>query len=117
MARQMKRLKKVNSIEEIPDFASEAEEAEFWSTHSLGEALLDQMEPIPESELSPDIRRTRPVSVRLGEDVVERLESLARTRNITLQALVRGFIVDGLTREEIREGSVPRAANSSLRSD
>jgi macrodomain Ter protein organizer (MatP/YcbG family) len=104
-----RKLTEIHSWDEVPDFASEAEEAEFWSTHSLGEALLDQMEPIPESELSPDIRRTRPVSVRLGEDVVERLETLARTRKITLQALVKGFIVDGLDEEEAREGMATMA--------
>ena len=27
---------------------TEGEEAEFWSSHSLGQELLDQMEPVPE---------------------------------------------------------------------
>jgi hypothetical protein len=34
----------VNSVYEIPEFASEAEEAEFWDTHRLGPALLSKME-------------------------------------------------------------------------
>lgn len=103
------RLTEIQSWDEVPDFASEAEEAEFWSTHSLGEALLDRMEPLPESELSQDIRRTRPVSVRLGEDIVERLEALARRRNVASKALVKGFILDRLKEEEAREGMATTA--------
>ena len=32
---------------------TEGEEAEFWSSHSLGQELLDQMEPVPEGLLPP----------------------------------------------------------------
>lgn len=113
MRTNTRRLTEIQSWDEVPNFASEAEEAEFWSTHALGDALLDRMEPIPESELPLDIRRTRPVSVRLGEDVVERLEALARRRNVTPQALVKGFIVDGLNEGEAREGPATAAGQSA----
>jgi len=46
-------LKPIQRLEEIPPFASEAEEAEFWSTHSFGEALLEQMKPLPQDVLPP----------------------------------------------------------------
>jgi hypothetical protein len=38
---------------EIPPFASEDDEAEFWATHRLGPELLDQAEPIPKGERPP----------------------------------------------------------------
>ena len=33
--------------EDIPQTMSEAEEAEFWSTHSFSDALLEEMQPVP----------------------------------------------------------------------
>jgi hypothetical protein len=44
-------MKEIQSPEEIPSVANEAEEAEFWAIHSLGERFLERMEPIPEDEL------------------------------------------------------------------
>jgi hypothetical protein len=40
-----RRLAAVNRPEDIPAFRSEAEEAEFWATHSLGEAFLQRFQP------------------------------------------------------------------------
>ena len=37
----------VESFDDVPDFKTEAEEQEFWSTHCFGEGLLAQMEPVP----------------------------------------------------------------------
>ena len=34
------KLKKVHSLEEIPEFASEEEEARFWAEHGLGRSSL-----------------------------------------------------------------------------
>jgi hypothetical protein len=36
----------LQSWDEVPEFASEAEEADYWGSHSLGQALLDQMSPL-----------------------------------------------------------------------
>jgi hypothetical protein len=43
----------IHNWAEVPAFASEVEEAEFWVSHTLGETLLDQMEPSPEGLLPP----------------------------------------------------------------
>lgn len=37
----------VNDWSDVPDFATEQEEQAFWATHSLGERLLEQMQPVP----------------------------------------------------------------------
>ena len=73
--------------EEVPQFASEAEEQAFWSTHTLGEPLLEQFAPVPvqgDDDLPPASRRpdadqpcTRPVAIRLDRDVLRRLRALA----------------------------------------
>ena len=37
----------IERLEDIPQTMSEAEEAEFWSTHTLSDALLEEMQPVP----------------------------------------------------------------------
>lgn len=50
----------VRSLADVPEFGSEAEEAEFWSTHEIGADVLDQMKPVPKGVLPPPDRRPRP---------------------------------------------------------
>ena len=52
-------MQEIHSLEEIPAFKNEAEEADFWATHSLGEELLERMEPIPEEILPPRAKDTK----------------------------------------------------------
>lgn len=56
----------INDWSEVPQFANEADEAEFWRTHSLGERLLDQMRPI--DEVLPQLKRRRRRSIVLRPD-------------------------------------------------
>lgn len=37
----------INDWSEVPEFASESEEQDYWSTHRMGDALLEQFEPVP----------------------------------------------------------------------
>ncbi|MGH3086678.1 MAG: CopG family antitoxin [Rubrobacteraceae bacterium] len=100
------KLKEVNSLEEIPEFESEAEEAEFWSTHSFGDGLLDEMKPIPEGELPPPRSPGNPVSIRLDADLLNRLKALAAARGIGYQSLLEQFIAERVCDEEKREGTL-----------
>lgn len=94
----------LKSLDEVPEFKSEAEEAEFWSAHSLAE-IWDQLEPI-EIEVSPrarrvTLRRTRkkPVTLRLEERQIALAKQLARTKSLSYQALMRSWINEGIARE------------------
>ncbi len=58
MPREVPQKREIQSFGEIPSFLSEDEEVEFWDTHTLGDALLDLMEPLPEEILPVD--RSRP---------------------------------------------------------
>jgi hypothetical protein len=59
---------------EIPDNMTEAEEAEFWDTHEITEEFLEKAEPVPEHELPTPRSRTRPISLRMDDDVLGRLK-------------------------------------------
>ena len=104
-------LPQVNSDAEIPTFADECEEAEFWATHSLGPNLLEQMRPIPPEgdTVFPPARedeRTRPIALRFGEDTLRRLRALAAKKRIGYQTLLKQFVAERLYEEEKREGLV-----------
>lgn len=97
------KLKKVQSVEDIPAFASEEEEARFWSEHGFGKQMLDRMEPIGEDWLPPPRARTRPVSVRLDEEMLRRLKAMAARRGKRYQTLLKQFVLERLYEEERRE--------------
>lgn len=106
---KLKELKEVNSPEEIPEFESEKEEAEFWSTHSFGEGFLEKMEPIPEGVLPPTRPRTKPISLRFDEDVLGRLKEMAKVKHKGYQTMLKEFVIERLYEEETREGLLRKA--------
>jgi hypothetical protein len=96
----------IESWAEVPRFTSEAEEAEYWASHELGDQLLDQMGPVPEGELPPARPRTRPVAIRFDEDTLLRLRALAARRHKGYQTLLKEFVMERLYEEEKRDGIV-----------
>ena len=105
------KLKTIKSWDEVPEFQNEHEEHEFWGSHSLSEELLETFEPRSErSNLPPprELTITRPrkgsVSVRMENDLVNRLKTLAAVKGIGYQTLLRQFVADRVYEEEKREG-------------
>ena len=96
----------IEDWDEVPHFASEAEEAEFWATHQLGEGLLGQMGPVPEGALPPPRPRTRPVAIRFDDATLRRLKFLAARRHKGYQTMLKEFVLERLYEEEKRDGIV-----------
>lgn len=103
---QQPKMKEIQSPDEIPAFRSEDEEAEFWSTHSLGSGMLERMGPLPADVLPPADSRRRSAALRLDSDIVRRLKALARQKHKNYQTLLKEFVVERLYEEEKREGLV-----------
>jgi uncharacterized protein (DUF4415 family) len=89
---------------EIPENMTEAEEREFWDTHEITEEFLEKAEPVPEQELPAPRPRTRPISLRLDDDVLRRLKDVAWKKHKGYQTLLKEFVVERLYEEEKREG-------------
>jgi hypothetical protein len=89
----------IDGREEIPAFSSEAEEADFWSTHSFGPDLLDEF-TAPTDEEAPPARRTRPITVRLDEDVLARIKRLAAQQQKPYQRLMKEMLLVQLAHVE-----------------
>lgn len=104
-SKSAKRMKYIGSLDEVPRFRNETEEAEYWSTHSLAK-IWDQLEPV-EIEVSPKLRniilpraRKKPVTLRLEERQIAAAKKLARAKSLSYQALMRSWINEGIVREE-----------------
>ncbi len=105
----------VASWDEVPAFASEAEEADWWDTHTLSGAYLARAgRPVPlegDASLPIPAERSRlghrpaatPVNVRLETDTVLRLRALAAKKGTKYQTLLKQFVVERLYEEEKRE--------------
>ncbi len=106
----------VDRPEDVPTFADEAEEVDFWDTHQMGPALEAWCEaqrqgrpqplpPIDRSRLRPPAppKEQAPVSVRLEADTVRRLRALAEKKGTKYQTLLKQFVVERLYEEEKRE--------------
>jgi predicted DNA binding CopG/RHH family protein len=98
-------LELVEDRRDIPTFHTEAEEAEYWATHTLGDHLLAEMAPAREVDplLPPSRAASSSITIRLESDVLHRLRSLAATRGIGYQTLLKRFVVERLYDEERRQ--------------
>ncbi|MBA3473991.1 MAG: hypothetical protein H0T57_12325 [Rubrobacter sp.] len=105
-----KKRKEIKSWDEVPSFASEKEEQAWWDEHDISEELLETFGPVPEGELPPPREKTvtrprkGPISVRMENDLVNRLKVLAAVKGVGYQTLMRQFVADRVYEEEKREG-------------
>jgi uncharacterized protein (DUF4415 family) len=106
MTKPKRRLIGVHSWAEVPRFGSEAEEADFWATHELGEELLARMGKDADPGLPPPRPRTKPIAIRFDEDTVRRMKALASKRGKGYQTLLKEFVSERLYEEEKREGVI-----------
>lgn len=96
----------ISSLDEIPRFNSEQEEAAYWQTHQLSEDLWGTLPHASDEDLPPTRPRTRSVAVRFDESTLQRMKTLALRRHKGYQTLLKEFVVERLYEEEKREGLV-----------
>lgn len=100
------KLTEIHSWDDVPEFTTESEEAEFWATHSLGDALLVE-DPNADPDFPRPRPRTKPVSFRFDDDTLARLKVVARKKHTGYQTLAKQFVLERLYEEEKREGIIP----------
>ena len=93
---------------EIPEFKSEAEEAEFWDTHNSLD-YLESDEPV-EVELAPELAakirersQTKRVTLRLRVSQIKAAKEIARKKDIPYQMLIRSWVAEAIRREQEKE--------------
>ncbi len=95
----------VHSLDDIPDFTTEAEEADFWGTHTLSDELLERASHV-EDPLLPPPGTAFGLSLGFSADVASRLRALAKKKRLDYVAMTRAFVMERLYEEEKREGIV-----------
>ncbi len=103
--------KEIKSWDEVPRFETEREEQAWWDEHDISEELLETFEARSERDRLPPPREktvTRPrkgtVSVRMEDDLVNRLKALSAVKGVGYQTLLRQFVAERVYEEEKREG-------------
>jgi len=98
--------------DELPEFASEEEMAEFFDRHSFAEAMEKGLFEPDEVELTPELAakirersKTKRITLRLRVSQVEAAKAIARQKEIPYQTLMRSWIAEGIRRErELSKG-------------
>ena len=70
-------------MKELPHFADEKAEAEFWATHDSTE-YLDNTEPVDVTFVDARVPK-KLISVRFDNETIESLKTVARTKGIGYQ--------------------------------
>jgi predicted DNA binding CopG/RHH family protein len=84
----------------IPDFASEAEEQEFWSTADTTEHFdWSRARRLVFPRLKPT---TTPISMRLPETLLTDLKRLANEQDVPYQSLMKVYLAERVAQERRR---------------
>ena len=84
---------------EVPEFKSEDEEGEFWSTHDTADYFdLSQAKKAIFPNLKPT---TRSISIRLNESLIQELKVLANKKNIPYQSLIKIYLSEKVKEETL----------------
>ncbi|AEG15155.1 hypothetical protein Desku_1575 [Desulfofundulus kuznetsovii DSM 6115] len=93
--------------DEIPEFATEEEAAEFFASYSFAEAMEKGLFEPEEVELDPELAakireraRTKQVTLRLRVSQIEAVKEIARRKDIPYQTLIRSWIAEAIRREQ-----------------
>jgi len=86
------------TMDKIPKFANDQEEAEFWDTHDSSQ-LLDDTDPI--DVMFVDARPNKKlISFRLDPAAIDRLRTVAKRKGIGYQTLMRMWVMERLNQEQ-----------------
>ena len=85
----------MKKLQEIPKFANEDEECEFWSTHSF----TDYIDP------SSWKRGSSETILRALNDLSPEVERLSREKKLSIEEMVCQLVAAGLKRQQLQPGA------------
>ena len=91
-------------LQEIPKFANEDEEREFWSTHSF----TDYIDPKSWKRGTPSAEVNEAAVRRMLADMSPEVERLSREKKTSIEEMVRQLVAAGL--ETARRGGLQPGA-------
>lgn len=95
----------MSKLKEIPKFKNEEEEREFWANHDSSEYVdWDKGEFQSFPKLKPS---TKTISLRLPENMLDELRSIANKRDVPYQSLIKIFLKERID-QELRQFDRPK---------
>lgn len=96
-----------SKLKQIPEFASEAEEQDFWATADTTEYFdWSQARRVVFPKLKPT---TTPISMRLPETLLTELKRLANEQDVPYQSLMKVYLSERVALERRRRASRAKA--------
>ena len=84
-------------LKHIPTFEDEDQEREFWAAHDATDFIdWSKAQRVTLGQLKP---RTRTISIRLPESLLEDLKLLANKRDVPYQSLMKIFLAERVAQE------------------
>lgn len=78
---------------DIPTFADEQEEAQFWESHELDARLMAT------SVHQPDARESTTITLRFDPRMLSRIKRIARSRFLNYQSMMKQWLAERLEDE------------------
>ncbi|MBI4620479.1 MAG: BrnA antitoxin family protein [Desulfobacterales bacterium] len=93
----------------IPDFKNEDEERDFWATHSpLDYFDAREFKRASFPKLKPSVRS---ISIRLPEDMIAELKTLANKKDVPYQSLAKIYLARQISLERGSFRTAPKKEN------
>jgi len=89
-------LKTIEKWEDIPEFDTDKEEAEFWTAHTLDPRLMNA------SVQRQTVRESTTITLRFDPQMLSRIKRLARHRYLNYQSMIKQWLSERLE-EEVRK--------------
>jgi len=93
----------------VPEFRSEEEEAEFWSTHDAAD-LMEEGERVTidasRARATRDKRQAQQISIRISVPVLNGLKRRARKLGVPYQTLMQLWLAERLEIEEAKANAL-----------
>ena len=86
-------MKTISNWDDIPRFADEDEEADFWRVHALDGRLMAG------SVLKGDSRDSVAVTLRFDPRMLARIKRLARSRFLNYQSMIKQWLSERMEKE------------------
>lgn len=95
----------------VPEFRSEQDELEFWATHDSSEYIDWEKAG---TAIFPDLKPTmKTISLRLPEQMLNRIKVLANERDVPYQSLLKMFLKERIDREYEPKRNRPRSSRKA----
>jgi predicted DNA binding CopG/RHH family protein len=86
-------------MSQLPKFASDQEETEFWDTHDSTE-FLDDTQPVDVTFVDGRPAKKQ-ISLRLDPEAIDKLKAIAQRKGVGYQTLIRMWVMERLAQEQV----------------